>query len=68
MSTYETSITVSVYVDPDYHYEVSAGDMLEVIYVENNTNHKTAISFGSVDEMEEVAKAILKVVALSKEK
>jgi len=68
----ETSITISVYADPDYHFEVSAGDLIQVTYVERlrefnvNKDRRTDVSFGSLDEMAAVAKAMLKVVANSR--
>lgn len=61
----ETDITISVYPDSDYHFEVTAGDMFRVEYHEHNISGVTSqVAFGSLDEMEAVANAMLKVVAL----
>jgi hypothetical protein len=68
--TIETSITISVYPDPDYHFEVLAGDVIKVEYVEHSNEvhaeRRFDVSFGSLDEMEAVAHAMLKVVAMSR--
>jgi hypothetical protein len=68
----ETDITINVYADEDYHYAVSAGGVIGITYVEH-TNGETAkedrnhvVHFGSLDEMESVAKAMLKIVANSR--
>jgi hypothetical protein len=67
-----TDITINVYADPDYHFEVHAGDVINVTYVEHLNEHnvdkerRCDVSFGSLDEMEAVAKAMLKVVAQSR--
>ncbi len=70
MNQIETSITISVYPDPDYHFEVHAGDVINVEYVEHGRNgtedRRVDVAFGSLDEMEAVAKAMLKVVANSR--
>lgn len=72
MNDIVTDITISVYPDPDYHFEVHAGDTIQVTYVEHLHEHNVAserrsdVSFGSLDEMEAVAKAMLKVVAQSR--
>lgn len=69
MNDIVTDITINVYPDPDYHYEVSAGDVISVAYVEHINEHNTErnrrwdVSFGSLKEMEAVAQAMLKVVA-----
>lgn len=65
----ETSITIKVFPDPDYHFEVSAGDVIMVEYVEHaregSEERRFDVSFGSIKEMEAVAQAMLKVVANS---
>ena len=67
--TIETTITIAVYPDPEYHFEVSAGDTIQVTYIERaNKNHyerRCDVTFGSLDEMEAVAKAMLKVIAVA---
>jgi hypothetical protein len=73
MSKFETSVTVSVYPDPDYHFEISAGDMIKVEYVDHSqgasksNERRFDISFGSLDEMEAVAQAMLKAVKNQRE-
>jgi hypothetical protein len=72
MNEITTDITINVYPDPDYHFEVSAGDMISVTYIEHinqynlDKERRSDVSFGSLDEMEAVAKAMLKVVANSR--
>jgi hypothetical protein len=67
MNEIETDITINVYPDPNYHFEVTSSDAIRVTYVERiNMEHRFDISFGSLDEMEAVAIAMLKVVALSR--
>lgn len=74
MNEITTTITIDVYPDPDYHYEVSAGDVISVTYVEHineynatwSLRRRSDVSFGSLEEMEAVAKAMLKVVANSR--
>ena len=63
----ETGITVTVYADIDYRYEVSVEDTIELKYVENGREETISIGFGSVAEMEAVAKAMLKVAQVKKE-
>ena len=54
-----TEVIVKVYADPDYHYEVSAGEQFSVTYIDKS--NKIYVSFGSVEEMKVVANAMLKV-------
>ncbi len=63
----ETGITITVYADLDYHYEIVDEELLEVRYVERGREASSAVGFGSVDEMEAVAKAMLKVVQIKRE-
>ena len=63
MKKFETDVTVTVYADPEYRYEVSAGGLPSLDYVEGE--RRTHIGFGSVDEMVAVARAILKVTELN---
>lgn len=54
-----TDITLTVYPQEDYHYEVLVGDeMLSVTYSERAHN-SVRVSFGSIEEMRAVAKAML---------
>lgn len=64
MKKFETDVTIAVYADPEYRYEVSAGDMFSVDYIEG-VDRQTHIGFGSRDEMITVAKAMLKVAELN---
>lgn len=71
MEQIETSVdfTITVYADSDYHYKASSGDMHRVAYFESDNGtyvEKSHVSFGSLDEMEAVAKAMLKIVAISR--
>lgn len=54
-----TDITLTVYPQEDYHYEVLVGDeMLSVTYSER-ARSIVHVSFGSIEEMRAVAKAML---------
>ena len=63
----ETGVTLSVYPDnEDYSYDVIVcRDELAIVYVEPNLDHGVRMSFGSIQEMEAVAKAMLRAVKLS---
>lgn len=63
----ETNVTIGVHTDPSYHYEVYVGDVIELVYYEgvsDGTEHarKGDIAFGSVEEMEAIALAMLRAV------
>lgn len=63
MSKIETAVTISVYPDPEYHFNVTAGDILFYVeYIENGADPPSRISFGSPEEMRAVALAMLKAV------
>ena len=64
----ETKTTITVYSDTDdYEYQVEAGpEILSVSYTEYKQT-PVSISFGSIEEMESVAKAMLKLVKLHRE-
>jgi len=54
-----TDVTFTVMPDQDYCYEVCAGELLSLTYKEN-AGQEIYIGFGSVGEMQAVAKAMLK--------
>lgn len=64
----ETSVTIGVYPDHSYNYEVYVdGEELSLIYKEDNIEtrerkERTRIGFGSIEEMEAVAQAMLRAV------
>ncbi len=64
MPQIETVVQLIVEADPDYHYTVAP---FEVIYHEHGRTNEHRISFGSVDEMEAVAQAMLKVCEFSRQ-
>jgi len=67
MEKFETTTSIEVFVDPDYHFRVSAGNMIEVQYIEHgHEEHNVHIGFGSLNEMEAVAMAMLKVVKMQR--
>lgn len=58
----EKAVEFKVYPDPEYHYAVAADlSSLTVTYFEKNEVRQT-VSFGSVEEMEAVAQAMLLAV------
>lgn len=64
--TVETSLTITVTPDPDYKFDVYVStDELYVTYSETARGLKQyqPISFGSREEMEAVAKAMLRALA-----
>jgi len=63
----ETGLTISVYADRHYHYEVQCNGEFSLLYVENGREDKPYISFGSIEEMEAVATAMLKTARLARE-
>lgn len=67
MRKIETGTTITVYADPDYHYEVILDGELSLDYVESNPQRRDHIGFGSIDEMIAVAKAMLRAAELKKE-
>jgi hypothetical protein len=62
----ETGVTFTVYANPDYHFEVEASDEYGVTYVDHQITQRVTVSFGSLDEMEAVARAMLKAVSVAK--
>lgn len=63
----QTTTTMSVYVNDDYTHVVSVdGDEMFIEYKEFNRTQCERISFGSLDEMEAVALAMLKAVRTHK--
>lgn len=62
MHSTEISVTLGVYTDPDYHYEVNVSDGdLNIVYKEGES-HTHTMAFGSRDEMRAVAHAMLKAL------
>lgn len=61
-----TDVTFTVYPQEDYRYEVCAGEMLSVTYKES-TGLETYISFGSIEEMRAVAKAMLNACSVKEQ-
>lgn len=64
----ETGITLTVYADQDYSYDVKVNaSTISVNYVESRLtrDRDTELRFGSLEEMEAVAKAMLKAVKLA---
>jgi hypothetical protein len=63
----ETGITLSIYPEDDYHYDVDVHlDEIAVVYNESGIE-KSRMSFGSIEEMEAVARAMLRAVQLGRE-
>lgn len=63
-----TTIKLSVDVDGDYAHEVSVNqDEMFIEYQEMNRTQCERISFGSLEEMEAVARAMLKAVQTHKQ-
>ncbi len=64
--TMNVEMRIILHVDHDYKYEVFAGYEYGIEY-KDVLNNKDKITFGSLEEMEAVAKTMLKVVKLGKE-
>lgn len=63
----ETGITLSIYPGDGYHYDVAANiDNISLIYNENGVE-KSRVNFGTIEEMEAVAKAMLRAAQLGRE-
>ena len=63
----ETGITLSIYPGEGYHYDVVANiEDIELVYKEDDVE-KSRVSFGSIEEMEAVAKAMLRAAQLGRE-
>lgn len=63
----EYKISVQPFDEDEYHYEVSITDVsYEISYCEVGRETQT-LSFGSADEMEAVANAMLKLVKMVKQ-
>jgi hypothetical protein len=63
----ETGITLSIYPEDDYHYDVDVHlDEIAVVYNESGIE-KSRMSFGNIEEMEAVARAMLRAVQLGRE-
>ncbi len=59
-----TDVNFLVYPQEDYYYEVSVGEVLSITYKESAGQQvpvqQVYLSFGSIEEMRAVAKAMLK--------
>lgn len=62
----ETGFTFTVYADYDYKYTVVMEDTYTVNYKEND-REEISIGFGSIEEMEAVARSMLKAVEVKRE-
>lgn len=63
----ETGITLSIYPEDDYHYDVDVHlDEIAVVYKENGAE-KSRLSFGTIEEMEAVARSMLRAAQLGRE-
>ena len=63
----EKSVEVVVWADQTYRYRVEAADVPRVTYEEDGREDKTELSFGSIHEMEETARAMLFVCQAARE-
>lgn len=63
--------TVDVYSDVAYHHRVKAGEEINVTYHQDDDAGKrqelARVGFGSLDEMEAVANAMLAVVRMARQ-
>lgn len=64
--TMQTGTQITVYADQDYSYRASYDEDIQLSYIEGVFEKKT-IHFGSLEEMEAVANAMLKLVKIVKE-
>jgi ribosomal protein L11 len=67
----ETSVTIGVYPDHSYNYDVYVGEEYSLIYKEDDIEtrerkERATIGFGSIEEMEAVARAMLRAVQTSR--
>ena len=60
----DTQVTMTIYADPDYYFEVNEYD---IKYVEGD-RQTIEIGFGTNEEVEAVANAMLTIVRMQKEK
>lgn len=64
----ENSISITVFTDLDYEYEVICGDEILLHYKEKeSTGVPVYIGFGNLNEMEAVAKAMIQAVKVARE-
>lgn len=59
-----TGVTIAVYADKDYHYEVGVHDEISLTCKEQD-REDVSIGFGSLDEMEATARAMLQAVSVA---
>lgn len=70
MNNIETGVTLEVYADLDYFYEIHVGGEYTLTYKEKHADKlgdKVYVGFGSLEEMEAVAKAMLRAVKTARE-
>jgi len=75
--SFETDVTIGVYTDKDYHYEVTLGEENTLNYMETRVKPEddkpisfetvAYISFGSLAEVEAVAQAMLRAVRAARD-
>lgn len=56
---------IKIFADPEYHYEVIRGETQLMLVYKEKGGEPVCISFGSVQEMEAVANAMLQVVQVN---
>lgn len=70
MNNIQTGVTLDVYADLDYFYEIRVGEEYTLTYKETRSDQldrKVYVGFGSLEEMEAVAKAMLRAVKTARE-
>ena len=67
MSGIDKSIEIVVAGNHDYRFRVGVSDLCSVAYEENGRTENIEITFGSVEEMEETARAMLFVAKAARE-
>lgn len=64
--TINADARITLYADADYYYDVFSGESIGIGYKDVG-NHVNEIQFATIEEMEAVAKMMLKLVKLGKE-
>lgn len=63
----ELSIDYTIHSNEDYTHTIHIGESLTIAYNEPNANINIEFSFGSLEEMESVAKTMLMAVKSARE-